>query len=49
LKDARQNGDMEAGARRFSLTLGRTMELALMCRQGSRAARRFASEGVDRI
>ena len=49
LTEARKNGDLEAGARRFALTLGRTIELALLCRQGSRSAKRFASEGVDRI
>jgi hypothetical protein len=49
LIEARKTGDLEAGARRFALTLGRTMELALLCKQGSRAAKRFASEGVDRI
>ena len=49
LREARQNGDVEAGARRFALTLGRTMELALLCRQGSRLSMRFAREGVDRI
>jgi len=46
---ARKSGELEAGARRFALTLGRTMELALLCKQGSRSAQRFASEGVDRI
>jgi alkylation response protein AidB-like acyl-CoA dehydrogenase len=46
---ARKSGELESGARRFALTLGRTMELALLCKQGSRAAQRFASEGVDRI
>jgi acyl-CoA dehydrogenase len=49
LTKARKSGDLEVGARRFALTLGRTMELALLCRQGSRAAKRFASEGVDQI
>ena len=46
----------EAGARRFALTLGRTMELALLIRhaQWSRdeaisSARRFARSGVDLI
>src|SRR5882724_772107 len=46
---ARKSGELEAGARRFALTLGRTMELALLCKQGSRAAKGFAREGVDRI
>jgi acyl-CoA dehydrogenase len=46
---ARTSGELEAGARRFALTLGRTLELALLCKQGSRAAKRFAGEGVDRI
>lgn len=49
LNEARKNGNLETGARRFALTLGRSMELALLCRQGSRAAKRFASEGIDRI
>jgi alkylation response protein AidB-like acyl-CoA dehydrogenase len=49
LSEARKTGNLETGARRFALTLGRTMELALLCRQGSRAAKRFASEGIDRI
>jgi alkylation response protein AidB-like acyl-CoA dehydrogenase len=46
---AGKSGELESGARRFALTLGRTMELTLLCKQGSRAAQRFASEGVDRI
>jgi acyl-CoA dehydrogenase len=40
---------LEAGARRFSLTLGRTMELALLIKCGSSSARRFAHSGVDLI
>jgi acyl-CoA dehydrogenase len=52
---------LEAGARRFALTLGRSLELALLCQHaqwcidhghGSRlaaAARRFAQNGVDLI
>ena len=52
---------LEAGARRFSLTLGRMMELALLIRhaqwaqdherdgRATAAARRFASSGVDLI
>ena len=40
----------EAGARRFSLTLGRTIELALMIKhEAVDSARRFASLGVDVI
>jgi alkylation response protein AidB-like acyl-CoA dehydrogenase len=46
---ARKTGELEAGARRFALTLGRTMELALLCKHGSQTAQRFAFEGVDRI
>jgi hypothetical protein len=52
---------LEAGARRFALTLGRTMELSLLIRhaqwshdhqqdgQSSTAARRFAQSGIDLI
>lgn len=52
---------LEAGARRFSLTLGRTLELALLSDhaqwcldnghgpRGKAAARRFAQHGVDLI
>ncbi len=52
---------LEAGARRFSLTLGRLMELALLCRhaqcardnesdtRATRAARRFAVSGIDLV
>jgi alkylation response protein AidB-like acyl-CoA dehydrogenase len=52
---------LEAGARRFALTLGRSLELALLCQhaqwcidhgRGPRlaaAARRFAQNGVDLI
>ncbi len=52
---------LEAGARRFSLTLGRTMELALLIKhaqwsqdherdgRSTTAARRFAHSGVDFI
>jgi len=52
---------LEAGARRFALTLGRTMELSLVIKhaqwshdheqngQSSAAARRFARSGVDLI
>jgi alkylation response protein AidB-like acyl-CoA dehydrogenase len=49
LREARKTDEVEAGARRFALTLGRTMELALLCRQGSQAAQRFAFAGVDHI
>jgi alkylation response protein AidB-like acyl-CoA dehydrogenase len=49
LTEARKTGELEAGARRFALTLGRTIELSLLCKQGSLSARRFASEDVDRI
>jgi alkylation response protein AidB-like acyl-CoA dehydrogenase len=52
---------LEAGARRFSLTLGRVMEIALLIQHGqwlmdneddrraSAAARRFAHSGIDLI
>jgi acyl-CoA dehydrogenase len=63
LVDAERAGGpaLEAGARRFSLTLGRTMELSLLIkhaqwsqdheqdRSATAAARRFASSGVDLI
>jgi hypothetical protein len=56
LADAERAGApaLEAGARRFALTLGRTMELALLIRHAQwshdhTAARRFASSGVDLI
>ncbi len=62
LRVAQNDGPtLEAGARRFALTLGRTMELALLIRhaQWSKdeekdgrailAARRFAQSGVDLI
>ena len=63
LREVEQLGDpaLEAGARRFALTLGRTMELALLIRQAqwsqdherderaTNAARRFAALGVDLI
>ena len=49
LAKARKTGEVEAGARRFALTLGRTMQLALLIRHGSKVAERFAFEGVDRI
>ncbi len=61
LAEARKAGVpvLEAGARRFALTLGRTMELALLCghaqwSQGNEgdgratdAARRFGASGID--
>jgi acyl-CoA dehydrogenase len=52
---------LEAGARRFALTLGRSLELALLCQHAqwaldhghgprlTAAARRFAQNGVDQI
>jgi alkylation response protein AidB-like acyl-CoA dehydrogenase len=58
---ARDRGLLEAGARRFALTLGRALELALLCeaaqwsleheRDGRTraAALRFLRHGVDRI
>ncbi len=49
LAHAREKDALEAGARRFALTLGRTMELALLCKHETRLSRRFASEGVNRI
>jgi acyl-CoA dehydrogenase len=63
LREAQNSGQttLEAGARRFALTLGRTMELALLIRhaQWSRehesdgrattSARRFAQSGIDSI
>jgi alkylation response protein AidB-like acyl-CoA dehydrogenase len=63
LKESERAGApaLEAGARRFALTLGRTMELALLIKHAqwsqdhehdSRAtaiARRFASSGIDLI
>jgi acyl-CoA dehydrogenase len=61
LAEARKAGTpaMEAGARRFSLTLGRATELALLCRhaqwsqenendvRATNAARRFGASGID--
>ena len=49
LRKARELGELEAGARRFALTLGRTMELALLCKHRSSSSRRFAAEGVDKL
>ena len=45
---------LEAGARRFALTLGRTMELALLIRHAQwsndhESARRFAASAIDLI
>lgn len=39
--------ELEAGARRFALTLGRTMELALLINASAPNAHRFAASGVD--
>jgi acyl-CoA dehydrogenase len=61
LAEARKAGTpvLEAGARRFALTLGRAMELALLCGhaqwslesegdvRSTNAARRFGASGVD--
>ncbi len=61
LAEARKAGTpaLEAGARRFSLTLGRATELALLCRhaqwsqenesdaRATKAARRFGASGID--
>jgi hypothetical protein len=63
LAEAKKAGTptVEAGARRFALTLGRAMELALLCRHAQwllddesddrsiRAAQRFAASGIDLI
>ena len=59
LTEAQREGQpaLEAGARRFSLTLGRTIELALLIkhaqwsldRQATDSAHRFASLGIDVI
>jgi acyl-CoA dehydrogenase len=63
LKEARGKNEsiLEAGARRFALTIGRTMELALLIRHAqwakdhdnnlrpAAAARRFAHSGLDLI
>ncbi len=52
---------LEGGARRFAMTLGRTLELALLCEHAqwsldhghgawaAAAARRFAQNGVDLV
>lgn len=63
LKEARAKDEsiLEAGARRFALTIGRAMELALIIRHGqwskdhekdartAAAARRFAHSGIDLV
>lgn len=62
VETARRDGlDLEAGARRFALTLGRSLELALMAHHASwshshqgdprplYAARRFAAHGVNAL
>jgi len=56
LKNARQTGEpvLEAGARRFALTLGRALTLALLAEHAQwsldrAAARRFARAGIDLI
>jgi alkylation response protein AidB-like acyl-CoA dehydrogenase len=63
LAEARKAGPsmLEAGARRLALTLGRTMELALLCKHAqwsleqegdvgaAAAARRFAGSGIDHL
>ena len=63
LAGARKSGTpaLEAGARRFSLTLGRATELALLCRHAQwsqenesdpraiDAARRFGASGIDLV
>jgi alkylation response protein AidB-like acyl-CoA dehydrogenase len=63
LVQAREQGhqELEAGARRFAMTLGRAMELALLIRHAewaekheadrrtTAAARRFAGSGIDLI
>ena len=41
--------ELEAGARRLALTLGRIMELALLVKHSAPAARRFAASGIDLI
>jgi acyl-CoA dehydrogenase len=63
LAEARKAGTpvLEAGARRFALTVGRATELALLCRHAqwsqenegdlrtTNAARRFGASGIDRL
>jgi hypothetical protein len=63
LIEAEKSGQpvLEAGARRFSLTLGRTIELALLIKhaqwsqdhehdgRATATARRFAASGIDLI
>lgn len=49
LRQARESDEVESGARRFALTLGRTMELALLNKHRVASASRFARHGVDLI
>lgn len=61
MKERETPARVEAGARRFSLTLGRSLALMLLCRHAQwslenensnrslHSAVRFASMGVDRI
>ncbi|HEY0015441.1 MAG TPA: acyl-CoA dehydrogenase family protein [Longimicrobium sp.] len=62
LEDAMRGGraEVEAGARRFALTLGRALEVALLAshaqwetdrgeRDAARAARRLAAHGMDQV
>jgi alkylation response protein AidB-like acyl-CoA dehydrogenase len=62
IQDAMQSPDrLESGARRFAMTLGRSLELALLCGHAqwcldhghgprtAAAARRFAMNGVDSV
>ena len=39
----KESDELEAGARRFALTLGRAMQLALLCKHESRFANRFSN------
>ena len=59
LAQAKDQTALESGARRFAMTLGRTMELALLIKhaqwsldhesdgRATAAARRFANSGID--
>jgi hypothetical protein len=59
LGEAKDETALESGARRFAMTLGRTMELALLIKhaqwaqdheadgRATTAARRFANSGID--
>jgi hypothetical protein len=61
LREANDQTTLEAGARRLALTLGRSMELALLIKhaqwsldheadsQACAAARRFSTSGIDLI